>query len=457
MKGLADARHVYIVGIKGVGMTALAQLLQTKGFMVEGSDVDEPFFTDAVLSAHHIPVHVGFRAENIPNNTDAVLYSTAYSLQHPELQEAQRRALPIYTYPQILGMLFSDADGIAVAGSHGKTTTTALLGVILKSAGLDPSVIVGSHVLDFQGNALIGTSKYLVAETDEYQNKFTMYKPKHLIITNIEYDHPDFFPSEESYVRAFSEFLEKVPPEGHLVLGLDSQHVRDLRRALSRPSVTFGVSKEADFCLHNCRWQGDRQYFTIVEKGEHIPATLALPGIPNALNATAAAGFARAMGVEWPIIQKALSSFRGIARRFEWKGSYRGAPIIDDYAHHPTEIAAAISAARQRFSKNRLVVVFQPHTYSRTKALLDEFAQALRADLVFVLEVYASAREKEATVPSREIVKKIGSHASARYLATQEDALAAVQETLQAGDTLLLLGAGDVWRVGEQLLQEPKP
>lgn len=451
MNILAKRTRFYIVGIKGVGMTALAQLLRARGHEVSGSDVRERFFTDEVLQQHGIPVREGFGAGNLPQGVDAVLYSTAYDLSHPELAEAQRRGIPLMTYPEMIGELLRISEGIAVAGSHGKTTTTALLGAIFAAAEKDPTVIVGSSIPQFGGNALIGASKILIVETDEYQNKFTHYRPRHLVLTNIDYDHPDFFSTPAMYVGAFQAFLERLPPDGILAINADDPITGELLGRMKRAKMSFGTRADADVRLVRNEWVEGREAIHIVVKGKEERFTLSMPGRHNALNACAAVAFAQAWGIDSQTIRAALAGFRGVRRRFEYVCTYKGAEFFDDYAHHPAEIAAAIAAARERFPQKKLIVVFQPHTYSRTKVLVKEFAASLVADELYLLEVYGSAREKTATVSSRDILARLPKEQRAHFTATLDDAVRALRPRLSKDDLVLLLGAGDVWRIASMI------
>lgn len=443
---VAGKRHFYIVGIKGVGMTALAQVLQARGHQVEGSDVPESFFTDAVLSQHSIPVHEGFSPSNLPASLDAVIYSTAYRAdEHPELLEAGRRAIPLFTYPDVLASLIRSYETVAVAGSHGKTTTTALVGSLLAAANVDPTVIVGSAVQTFGGNARIGHSKLLAVETDEYQNKLQLYQPQHIILTNVEYDHPDFFPTPQEYVQTFQNFLQRLPKEGTLIMCGDDPQSIVLMQNLTRSVLTFGQTAGLDYQLQTSAWQDDHQAFTLSHLGQQHDFRLHLPGRHNALNALAAIAFARTLQIPWLSLQRSVEAFGTIKRRFEVQQEYHGAVIIDDYAHHPGELKATIEAARNRYPARRIIAVFQPHTYSRTKALLNEFAAALTADLNVVLEVYPSARETKATVSSQDIVRAISQPST--WLPGIDEAVVELQKMVKPSDVVLLLGAGDIWRI----------
>lgn len=445
-------KSAYIIGIKGQGMAALAIVLKARGWDVSGSDITETFSTDAVLSNHHIPVHEGFVEKNVPHGVTQVVYSTAYTPEHVEVVQALALGLPVATYPAMLGRLFAEMDGIAVAGSHGKTTTTALLGVILTEAKMDPTVIVGSPVPAFHGNARVGKSQTLVVETDEYQNKFTKYTPHHLVVTNIDWDHPDFFPTPEEYEKVFRVFMQKLPIHGNLVVNGDDLVIASIIPTLHREVATFGRSEKNQFCLLKSEWKDDRQHFSFTHDGTVREWMMRLPGEHNALNALAATAMAHALNVPWEKIEKAVAEFTGAARRFEHVGEYNGAMLIDDFAHHPTEIAAAVSAARQEYPDNRVIVVFHPHTYSRTKALLDDFAKSLAlADEAIVMEIFGSAREKQKSVTAQDVVDKMPQKNNPQALATPKDVAGYLRNHLASGDIVLLLGAGEQWRVAGEL------
>lgn len=446
---LSKARHIYIVGIKGTGMTTLAQVLRGRGKHVEGSDTEETFFTDAVLRRSGIAVHEGFSAANLPADIDLVLYSTAYTRDHPEIQEAMRRGLPLMTYPEVLGELFLSFEGVSIAGSHGKTTTTAMIGSVLRDAGRDPTVLVGAPIRAFDGNALIGRSALLVVETDEYQDKFTHYAPRHLVVTNIDYDHPDFFATPRDYAAAFERFIAKLPSEGILVTNANDVETVDMLRTLGRSSVTFGFGS-GDARVVSVEWKGERSVVRLYWKSDDYTLHLAVPGRYNAENAAAAFAFCVTFGIDERTAIASLEAFSGTARRFQYVGDFNGAPLYDDFAHHPTEIAAAIAAARGRFPDRRLITVFHPHTYSRTKAFLAAFADSLTGDANVVLEVFGSARERERDVSSRDLVALMEGNAN-HYAVTLDDAERLLRENVRTGDVVLLLGAGEAWKVAERL------
>lgn len=422
-------KTAYLIGIKGAGMTALAQVFQGWGVRVSGSDVSEEFFTDGVLKKLGISFLEGFRAENVPIDCDAVFHSTAYGSGNSEIDSARERKIPLYTYTEGLAMVLERGTGIGVAGTHGKTTTAAMLGRILEEAEYDPTVIVGGKVLDWAANARVGTSPWVVAEVDEYQNKFLSYPLKHLILTSIEYDHPDFFTRPEAYEDSFRKLLLNISSHGVIAYNEGYPAIaRIVSEVKSRGGPAFLPYRFAS--------------------REAARFKLQLPGWLNQENALAAATMATALGVSRETITRALERFRGTARRFE---IYREEPfvVIDDFAHHPGAIAATIEAARERYPGRTLWAVFQPHTFSRTKALLKDFAEALaKADRAVLVAIYGSAREQSGGVGSGDLADLIP---NAVHTPTLDEAIRYVRENVKPGDIVLVMGAGDVWRVAKEM------
>ncbi|MBI4262695.1 UDP-N-acetylmuramate--L-alanine ligase [Candidatus Uhrbacteria bacterium] len=407
-----NATKIHMIGIKGVGMTALAEVLHGWGKDVRGSDIAEVFMTDAVLARRSIPVTT-FSPSNVMA-ADLVIYSTAYGETNPEFAEAGKRGIPMLSYPEALGQLMEGKYGIAVAGSHGKTTTTALLGHVMAEAGLDPTVIVGSVTLNWNANARVGKSEYVIIEADEYQNKFQYYNPKGLLITNIDWDHPDFFPTPDSYQKCFDDFRAQVNKNGGWVIEMQNAE---------------------------CRMQND------------LP--LSLSGEHNKKNVMLAYATAKKLGIADDVFWSAVQSFKGTARRFEVKGEWNGVTVIDDYAHHPTEIKATLKAARERYPGKKIWTVFHPHTFSRTAALLNDFAGAFSdTDHVIVLDIYGSAREAHGGVHARDLVTLVSERsrrAIAIYIPTIPEAADYLRSHAHAGDVIITMGAGDVWKLWDCL------
>lgn len=438
-------RSVHFVGIKGTGMSAVARIVKADGVKVTGSDVDEVFPTDAGLIASGIVPCRGFSASNV-DHPDVVVASAAYPADHPELIEARRQGVPVLSYPEFLGEMMAAKTGVAVAGTHGKTTTTAMLAHLLTRAGRDPQAVIGI------GDAYTGHGDLLIAESCEYRRHFLNYPAKIAIVTNVELDHPDYYRDIDDYEAAFREFTAKLPADGLLICCGDDARAVALPTAARR--ITYGCAANCDYRLEMLPpGQGNR--FRVYSQGSLLgDFTLGVPGHHNALNATATIALAHQLGVAVADMQTALADFHGVRRRFEYIGEFNGASIYDDYAHHPTAIAATVQACREAMPGRRIWVVFQPHTYSRTRALLPEFAAALAsADRVVLAEIYASARERAgAGISSVDIAAQIpDSVGRVLFLPTFAEIIAYLREQLQPGDVLMTMGAGDVYRVGYAL------
>lgn len=396
-----------MVGIKGQGMTALAEILKARGARISGSDTTtESFTTDAILKAARIPVRP-FMRSNISKKIDKVIYSSAYRCdQNPELKEATKKGIPTQSYAEALAEVFNSFDHrILVTGTHGKSTTAAMIGHILTEAGYDPTVMVGGEVLNWKRNSRVGMSDWIVAEGDEYQAKILLMKPTLLVLTNIDYDHPDFFKTKKEYETMFKIMRKRLP--ARRVVTTNSCYSKKLR-------YLFGA--------HNQR------------------------------NAECAARAARIIGIKKHIIDRALQSFRGVGRRLEYHSNPKAKIVLlEDYAHHPTEIKAALRAVRERYPRRKIVVVFQPHTFSRTETFLNDFAHSFSdADVVIILETFSSAREKKGPVGAQELVKKIARHnprGRAFYAATHKKAVLLARRHLSSPSVFLAMGAGDVNRV----------
>lgn len=457
---LNTIRNIHMVGIKGVGMTALAKILIARGFTVTGSDVPEKFFTDKVLTEMGIGVEELFRAENL-GHAELVVHSAAYSESNPEIAAALNRAIPVLTYPEMLGKLMQGKYGIAVTGTHGKTTTTALVGLVLAAGKLDPTVVVGSEVAEFGGNARVGASEYFVLEACEYRAHFLNYFPKVIILTNIEMDHPDYYSSISDVKRAFKHFISQLPEDGLLIACTDSQPVRELIDKVPCKVITYGFSVrsgENHYQLVSARSRQDEgsEFLVRVPNSNQLQRfNLSVNGRHNVLNATAALALADYLGLDRHYAKEVFETFKGAKRRFEIKGERNGVTVIDDYAHHPTEIAATLAGARERYPEKRLVAVFQPHTFSRTLNLFTEFAQAFTgADMVIITDIFSSAREQDGGEVSSglltEEIKKY--HPKVYYRPTLEQVYDYLVPQLRSGDVLLTMGAGDVYKIGDNYL-----
>lgn len=480
---LSKMKKIYLIGVKGVGMTMLAQYLVAQGLEISGSDGPEKYMTDAALNAAGIKVIESFAAANIPKDADLIVYSTAYKPEtNVEIAAALAGKIKTITYAQALGEVFNRKYGIAVVGSHGKTTTTAWLGYVMRSAGLEPNVMVGACVPQFNGCSLTGRSDYLLIEADEYQNKLKYYEPKAAILNNIDYDHPDFFSTADDYKNVFTEFIKKIPAKGFLAANFDDPIIKKIARVNCRGKViTYAINEAADYVAYDIKNDNGRQYFKVKlgvedeDEDEKSPPppfvkggselgdfSIQLSGRHNIYNGLAVIAASIELGIELFKIRKYLEEFNGAARRMQVLGQFMGGLIIDDYAHHPTEIKATIEAIRQKYGGRRLTIAFHPHTFSRTKALFNDFAKSFgRADELIILDIYGSAREKHGGVSSLDLVNQIKNNNSesgikqkVNYIPTLKECEKYLREHIEKDDLVALMGAGDIFRVGENLVKK---
>lgn len=448
---LSKIKKAYLIGIKGAGMTAIAGMLKMRGIIVGGSDTNEKFFTDEVLKKSGIFYHEKFSENNVPKNADLIIYSTAYNeTNNAELAEAKKRGLSVLSYPEALSILFKEKAGIAVCGTHGKTTTTAILADCLKNAGLDPSAIVGSKVIDWQSGSLAGKGKYFVAEADEYQNKLQYYDPFAVVLTSVDWDHPDFFPTVADYLKVFSDFIACIPRHGFLVAWGDSRNVLEVAKSAKCEVIRYGFGDDNDLIIKK---HGNE--FRLRFKGSNLGFfKIKLIGDHNILNAAAAIATAYKLNADIEKVREAVANFQGTSRRFEFIGESNGAILIDDYAHHPEEIKATLKAARAAYPDKNITTVFHPHTFTRTKALLSEFSQSFNdTDKVIIIDIYGSAREIQGGVSSKELVDLINKYNrnKAEYIPTIDEVVNYLEDKISDKDVVISMGAGDVWKVANQL------
>jgi UDP-N-acetylmuramate--alanine ligase len=472
---LDGIKNIYIIGIEGAGTSALACILKAQGKNVVGSDEGDHFYYDVLVKAD-IKVFHKFTAENLKNafrktkskpvgveKIDLVIYSTVVQPEtNPELQYAleAEEHFKIMSYPQALGAVFNEAEfGIAVCGTHGKTTTTAMLATALEKVGIQPTALVGSKVLEWGSNTLVGTGKYFVVEADEYQNKLQYYKPRAVILTSADYDHPDFFQTEKDYLQVFKDFVARIPEAGFLVAYAGDKNVVEISKS-ARCEVIFydeigaqEILLNNDFCSDKeCRGKTFGCCPAIYQAKEKIK----LFGVHNLLNATATFKVIQKLGLNEQVAKRALQEFSGTARRFEIKGEYQGAVIIDDYAHHPVEVQATLQSAREKYGDKKIKCIFHPHTFTRTEVLLTDFAKSFaKADEIYLLDIFGSAREKQGEVSSDDLIREIkirNKNKVVKNLHTIEEAVEYFKTNLTDGDILITMGAGDVYRVGGKLL-----
>jgi UDP-N-acetylmuramate--alanine ligase len=454
--GSPKTQHVHVVGVGGIGMSAIARILRGWGYRVSGSDSHMSELT-AELQAEGILVYSGHRPEHV-EGADLVVRSSAVRVDNVEVLAAQKAGIPVVRRAQVLGEMMADRYGIAVAGTHGKTTTTAMLSFVLTELGLDPSYIVGGVLQNTGLNARVGLGPYFVIEADEYDRTFLGLTPSLAVVTVVEMDHPDCFADIADVESAFAQFLQRVPAGG-TVVGCRDQAVvdrllDDVSRSRSVDAIGYGLRSDADWMALDATVNtAGGSDFDVTYKGQ--PAArlrICLPGLHNVSNSLAVLACAQTLGLDLDEVADAMSRFTGVHRRFEVKGEVDGFAVIDDYAHHPTEIRATLAAARRRFDGRRIWAVFQPHTYSRTRALLDDFAKCFSdADHVLVTDIYAAREAEDTTISSRDLVGRI-EHDDARYVATLAGALEALDLGVQPGDVVVTMGAGDGYLVGEKLL-----
>lgn len=454
---LSRPLRIHFVGIGGISMSALALILLQRGWQVSGSDLKQSALTDKLLK-HGAQVYIGHHAANI-EGAQYVVYTSAVPPDNVELVASHRNHIPVFTRAELLGALMAEARcGIAVAGSHGKTTTTAMIGLMLDYAQLEPTVLLGGDLEAIHGNVKVGNGGYLVAEACEYYNNFLLLKPRIGVITNIDADHLDYFGSLNGVKDSFRRFAELIPADGHLVAFYDDANVRDILPGLECQVVTYGLTKGADWQAINIELYPGGSSFDVLYK-EHPLARISLrvPGLHNIFNALAAIATGHIVGLSMENIICSFAYYQGTHRRFELQGTYRGAVIYDDYAHHPNEIKATLAAART-FAPQRLISVFQPHTYTRTEALLEEFASAFaEADLVLLVDIYAAREQNTSGISSAHLADQMQKkHPQAYYAGSIQNAAAYLRRRLRKGDLLLTMGAGDVYRVADLLLgKEP--
>jgi UDP-N-acetylmuramate--alanine ligase len=452
------AQHLHFTGIGGIGMSGIAEVLLNLGYTISGSDLKLTPITER-LAAMGAVIHEGHDAANV-GDARALVVSSAVDESNPEVQEARRRQIPVIPRGELLAELMRLKYGVAVAGSHGKTTTTSMAAAILNHAGLDPTVVVGGRAATMGGsNARVGNSDFLVVEADESDRSFLKLAPILAIVTNIDREHLDCYSSLEDIRGAFLEFVNKVPFYGASILCLDDANVQGILPSIRRRTITYGTSAQADLqgveIVHDHFSSEFRLLFRAADLGRF---RLSVPGRHNVLNAMAAAAVALELDVKPGVIREALAGFTGVERRFQVRGKERGVTVIDDYGHHPTEIRATLAGARLGGFR-RIHVLFQPHRYTRTFHLMDEFAGAFhQADTLFLMDIYAASEKAIEGVSAEALVERIRQfgHRGVEYVGTMGRGVEALAGVAREGDLVLTLGAGNVWQAGDALLARLK-
>jgi len=450
------AEHFHFIGIGGSGMSGLARLLLGEGVPVSGSDLKESETTRA-LRAAGATVHIGHHAENL-NGATRVVYTAAAQDDNPELLEARRRGLPTIIRAEMLGQVMQGKTGIAIAGTHGKTTTTGMAASVFMAAEADPTVLIGGDWSPLDGNARAGKGRHFITEACEAFDSFLELKPHVALITNIEADHLDWHKSLDGVIAAFRRFVDRVDPDGYVIGCRDDERVRRLLSRCDRRPVTYGLEDGADYVAVDLRLDQAHPTFTVVKDGEALgEARLHVPGKHNVLNALGVAALAHEEGLPFSAVREGLAAFNGVGRRFETLGEVNEILVLDDYAHHPTEVAATLAAARRSLGRYT-TVVFQPHLYSRTQLLQDEFARSFQdANRVIITEIYAA---REQPIPGvtgaglADAIRGVDPEKQVEFMPDREAILKELLAQARPGDLVMTMGAGDIRELGERLVEE---
>ncbi|MGN0711892.1 MAG: UDP-N-acetylmuramate--L-alanine ligase [Anaerovoracaceae bacterium] len=458
MINLSDYKHIHCIGIGGIGLSAIAQILLDRGFTVSGSDMKESDITDRLIEkgAH---IFLGHREKNV-EGADMVVYSAAVSMENPEMVRAAELNIPIITRATLLGILMADyKKSIAISGTHGKTTTTSMISLILDKAQKDPTILVGGNLSEFGGNVRVGNSDYFVTEACEYVDSFLSLRPKIEIILNIDSDHLDYFKDIDHIVNSFKKFASLVGPEGKIIAFEANPFVNSVIKGLPNV-ITFGFNEKCTYYVTDITFNsvGMPQFYVNHGRKRLCTIQLAIPGEHNILNAAAAVACCHSLGVDIDDIVNTLESYTGTQRRFDIIGvTSENIKIVDDYAHHPTEIKATLSAAENLPHKD-LWCLFQPHTYTRTIALFDEFAEALAmADKLVIAEIYAAREKNVYKISSKDLVNEIKKRYPDKdvyYFSDFDEIGNFVVNNAQSGDLVITMGAGDIYKVAEIILEK---
>ena len=442
-------KKVHFVGIGGIGMSGIAELLINLGFEVTGSDMKTTNITEN-LQKHGAVIHEGHKPENV-NDSDVLVYSSAVQVDNPELQRAKDKQIPIIRRAEMLSELLKlKQTSIAVGGTHGKTTTTSMMGAVLTEALLDPTLVVGGVVKSLDVNALLGQGDVIVAEADEFDKSFLQLTPTYAIITNIDTDHMDCYDSEEDLLNAFAQYANAIPFYGAVVACVDEPLIKRILPDISRPVITYGFSGDAEFQAERRLYREVRSTFVVKHQGKKLgEVEMMVPGAHNIKNALAVIALGTEMNIDFNTISNGLKQFSGVKRRFEIKGIFDDVMVVDDYAHHPTEVSATLRAIKNGWDR-RLVAVFQPHLYSRTQDLYEDFARSfLISDVLLVTDVYP-AREKPIAGVTGELItnmaKSMG-HENVYWVEDKKRLVAAMKALVEPGDLVITMGAGDIWRI----------
>lgn len=448
--------NIHFIGIGGINMSALAEICINKGYNVSGSDMQESYLVDNLRSLG-AKITIGQKKENITDDINLVVYTAAISNENEEFLAAKEKNILMINRAAFLGQIMREyKNSIAVSGTHGKTTTTSMLSTIFNYAEKDPTILVGGNLSTIGGNVRIGSSENFITEACEYVDSFLNFNPFISIVLNIEEDHLDYFSGIEEIKASFNKFGKLLPEDGYFIVNGDNENTKDIMYDVGATIIKFGQKDDNDAIISEIRYDEDGfAMFNLNYKGVNLGTfDLSVYGLHNVYNATAAIIASIISNIEVDVIKKAIKEYNGVGRRFEKKGFFKNTLVVDDYAHHPTEVKATLSAAKT-LKKNKLWVVFQPHTYSRTKALLKEFAEAFySADKVIITDIYAAREKNPGDISSKDLVEKLyHNNVDVTYIPTFEEIESYLRENLEDDDLIITCGAGPIYKVGEALLK----
>lgn len=456
MRRFGTVKRVHFVGIGGIGMSGIAELLINLGYDVSGSDIRASKVTER-LTQLGARIYNGHRKENV-RGADVVVYSSAIKEDNPEIQEARVSYIPVIPRAEMLAELMRLKYGIVVAGSHGKTTTTTMIASVLNSAGMDPTVVIGGRLDIWEGaNARLGQGDIMVAESDESDGSFLLLSPAIAVVTNIDREHLNHYGDMDNLRNTFIDFINKVPFYGLAVLCLDNEEIQGIIPSLKKRYRTYGLSSQAEIRAKNINHKGFGSSFEVLYGGESIGSVeVGIPGIHNVLNALATIAVALELNIPMKDIRAGLSNIGGLRRRFQIIGELRGVSLVDDYAHHPTEISATLKTARMCWPDRRIIVVFQPHRFTRTKDLYSRFTKCFHdADILILIPIYPAGETPIEGVTSQWLLKGIKEHGhrNAIFCSDKQEVIDYLKDNIRSGDILITLGAGDVNKIGEEFLR----
>ena len=449
-------RNIFFVGIGGIGMSGIAELLYNLGFKISGSDIKENENVER-LQKIGVEVYIGHDPENI-KGYDALVYSSAIPMENSEIIIARQKGIPVIKRAEMLGELLNFKEtSIAVGGTHGKTTTSSMVGTVLHNSKIDPTLIVGGLVQNFNSNSNLGDGEVIVAEADEFDRSFLALKPTINIVTNIELEHTDCYENLEDLQNAFIQFCNSIPFYGESIVCIDSPAIREILHYIERPVTTYGRSRDAAYRARNIRFKENKSTYTVSYREECLgEISINVPGEHNVLNSLAAVTLGLEMGLSFTEIQNGIQKYSGVRRRFEIKGIHNNVMVVDDYAHHPTEVKATIQAAKTSWER-RILAVFQPHLFSRTRDFYKEFASSLElADYVILTDIYPAREKPIPKITSKiifdEIQKKMNGKCS--LILDLDNLVQEIFKILKSGDMVLTMGAGNIWRYSESFYKD---